>query len=179
MRIERGGLVLRPWETRDVEALARHANDVEVWRNLRDRFPHPYTRAHAQAWIAHCATLAGTPTQFAIEVAGEAAGAVGFDRFEDVHRVGAEIGYWIGRRYWGRGIATAALSAATDHAFTHSDLLRLEATVYEWNPASARVLEKAGYQLEGRLRCYVVKDGRVGDGLRYARIRADWKAASG
>ncbi len=172
MRIELdAGMVLRSWEVRDVDALARHANDREVWLNLRDRFPHPYTREDARRWIALCADEPLHSTHLAIEVDGSAVGAVGFDRREDVHRLTAEIGYWLGRAVWGRGIATRALAAATRHAFERHDLERLEAAVFEWNPASARVLEKAGYEREGRLRRFVLKDGRLGDALLYARLR--------
>ena len=103
MRIELdAGMVLRSWEVRDVDALARHANDREVWLNLRDRFPHPYTREDARRWIALCADEPLHSTHLAIEVDGSAVGAVGFDRLQDVHRLTAEIGYWLGRAVWGR-----------------------------------------------------------------------------
>jgi len=82
-----------------------------------------------------------------------------------VFRRSAEIGYWLGEPFWGRGIATEALGAMTEYAFAHFDICRLEAGVFEWNPASARVLEKNGYVLEGRARLGVVKDGRLGDRL--------------
>ena len=88
-----------------------------------------------------------------------------------MYRRSAEIGYWLGEPFWGRGIATAALRAVTDYAFAQHDLVRLHAAVYEWNPASARVLEKVGYVLEGRLRKSVTRDGQTIDGLLYARIR--------
>lgn len=70
----------------------------------------------------------------------------------DVHRKTAEVGYWLGEPFWGQGIATTTLGALTEYAFANFDLARLEAAVYEWNPASARVLEKCGCVLEGRLR---------------------------
>lgn len=153
-----------------MEDLVRHADDRDVWINLRDRFPHPYTRADARSWIRSAA--AERPTRhFAIEVDGRAVGGIGIHPMTDVHRGTAEIGYWLGREYWGRGIATEAVRALTEHAFASFDLARLEATVYEWNPASARVLEKAGFQLEGRLRKSIIKDGRTIDSLLYARVR--------
>lgn len=88
-----------------------------------------------------------------------------------MHRRSAEIGYWLGEPFWGRGIATAAVIAVTGYAFTRHDLVRLHAGVFEWNPASARVLEKAGYSLEGRLRKSVTKNGETIDQLLYATIR--------
>lgn len=172
MKLDAGeGVLLRSWQSQDADALARHADDREVWLNLRDRFPHPYTRDDARRWIALCADEPLRSTNLAIEVGGEVIGAVGFDRLPDVHRLTAEIGYWLGRAHWGRGIATRALTAATRYAFERFDLERLEAGVFEWNPASARVLEKAGYEREGRLRRAVLKDGRLGDVILYARLR--------
>src|SRR4029078_9643353 len=88
----------------------------------------------------------------------------------DVFHRSAEIGYWLGEPFWGRGIASEVLRAVTDYAWATLDVIRLEAGVFSWNPASARVLEKAGYTLEGRLRQAVVKHGRVGDRLIYGIV---------
>ncbi|WP_394835012.1 GNAT family N-acetyltransferase [Pendulispora rubella] len=162
---------LRPWSAADVDAVARHANDRDIWLNLRDRFPHPYTRADAEMWIAHASK--NEASCFAIEVDGEAAGGLSFQPMGDVERHTAEIGYWLGKPYWGRGIATIAVVAATAYAFEHLGLERIEAGVYEWNAASTRVLVKAGYSFEGRLRRRIVKDQRIGDVLMYARLRGD------
>jgi RimJ/RimL family protein N-acetyltransferase len=171
--IDADGLVLRPWRPRDVDALVRYANNRRIWLNLTDRFPHPYTRTDAEAWIARCAAQAGQATHLAIDVDGVSVGGVGFDRGRDVYRLTADIGYWLAEPFWGRGLATVALRAATTHAFARFDLERLQAAVFEWNPASVRVLEKAGYGFEGRLRRSITKDGRVGDTLLYARLRGD------
>ena len=97
---------------------------------------------------------------------------MGFGILKDVYSKTAEIGYWLGEPFWGRGIATTALKETTAYAFAHFEIERLQAHVFEWNPASARVLEKAGYTLEGRQRRHVFKDGRIGDALLYARLRA-------
>lgn len=163
---------LRRWVQADAEALARLADNREIWLNLRDRFPHPYTRADADGWIAHCEAETGKPTQFAIDLDGVAIGGIGVEIKSDVHRLTAEIGYWIGEPYWGQGIASAAVVEMTRYAFAEFPLERLEALVFEWNPASRRVLEKAGFVLEGRLAWCIVKDGRIGDEFLYARLRA-------
>lgn len=164
---------LRTWRRRDVDSLVRHADDPAVSINLRDRFPHPYTRADAESWI-DLASTQEPPRHFAIVIAGEAAGGIGFDPRTDVYRRTAEIGYWLGRVHWGRGIATEALGAVVDYSFSTFDhLVRLEASVYEWNPASARVLEKVGFHLEARLEKRVVKDGRTIDELLYSLVRSD------
>jgi ribosomal-protein-alanine N-acetyltransferase len=162
---------LRRWVQSDAEALAQLADNRQIWLNLRDRFPHPYTRADADGWIAHCAAESGQPTQFAIDLEGLAIGGIGVEMKSDVHRLTAEIGYWVGEPYWGEGIASAAVVEMTRYAFAEFPLERLEAMVFEWNPASRRVLEKAGYVLEGRLARCIVKDGRIGDGFLYARLR--------
>ena len=161
---------VRSWKWRDRETLVRHANNRNVWINLRDRFPFPYTAADARYWIEN-AVGHKPETNFAIDVAAEAVGAVGFDLQTDVGRRSAEIGYWLGEEFWGRGIATEALIAVTDYAFSNYDICRLYAHVFAWNPASARVLEKAGYEYEGRLRKSVTKDGQTIDQLMYAMIR--------
>jgi RimJ/RimL family protein N-acetyltransferase len=120
--------------------------------------------------VAH-ASAATPETQFAIEAEGEAVGGVGVFLQQDVERYSAEIGYWIGEAFWGRGLATAVVRVFTDYAFDTFELCRIYANVFEWNPASCRVLEKAGYVLEGRLRSSAVKDGFVLDGFLYAKVR--------
>jgi ribosomal-protein-alanine N-acetyltransferase len=110
-------------------------------------------------------------THFAIVVQDQAVGGVGFAIQEDVFRRSAEIGYWLGEEFWGRGIATEAVRAVTEHAFAHHDLCRIYAGVFEWNPVSMRVLEKAGYAYEGRMRRSVTKAGSIIDQMVYAIVR--------
>jgi ribosomal-protein-alanine N-acetyltransferase len=172
MELELSGCRIRSWRDGDQSSLARHANDVQVWRNVRDHFPHPYTVADADAWIAK--VVGHVPeTQFAIEVNGEVAGGVGLMLQEDVARHSAEIGYWLGQAYWGRGLMTEVVRCMTSWGFTSLDLYRVYALVFEWNPASRRVLEKAGYILEGRLRKAALKDGQLLDQFAYAVTRHD------
>jgi [ribosomal protein S5]-alanine N-acetyltransferase len=162
---------LRAWRRSDIPSLIRYANNRRIWLNLRNIFPHPYTLADAERWIAMCESNQERTTSFAIELHDEAVGGISYRLLEDVNCNTAVIGYWLGEPFWGRGIATVALKQATADAFRNFPLERIEATVFEWNPASARVLEKAGYVLEGRLRHSIFKDGRVADSLLYARIR--------
>lgn len=165
--------IVRDWRPDDAASLARHANDRRIWLNLRDRFPHPYTAADATAFLA--AVAATEPrASFAIVVDNRAVGGIGYSRHDDVERVSAEIGYWLGTAFWGRGITTAALGAVTDYAFQqHPELQRIYAVPYAWSRASARVLEKAGYRLEGRMRQSAIKDGQVTDQLLYAVLREE------
>jgi len=168
-RFDLPGCVVRSFDPRDAESLAAHANCRDVWLNLRDGFPHPYTRADAEEFI-HKFRHREPETVFAIAVDGQAVGGIGFRLGEDVERTGAEIGYWLGKAFWGRGIMTQALVAVRDHAIRNHSLTRVFALPFEWNPASFRVLEKSGFVLEGRLRRAVVKDGRVIDQLMYAYV---------
>jgi RimJ/RimL family protein N-acetyltransferase len=110
-------------------------------------------------------------TSYAIVVDGEAVGGIGIVLQPDVFRRSAEIGYWLGEQYWGRGIVTEALRALTEYAFANFDLCRIYAGVFESNPASMRVLEKAGYAFEGRMKKAVTKDGKTMDDFIYAITR--------
>jgi RimJ/RimL family protein N-acetyltransferase len=165
--------VLRPFREADVPSLVKHANDREVWLQLRDRFPHPYTLADARHWLERL-ERSDPLTHFAVEVDGEAAGGIGLEPQVDVHALSAEVGYWLGRAVWGRGVATAAVRALTDFVFERDKWQRLFANVFSTNPASMRVLEKVGYRREGVLRKAVIKDGRVQDQIVYGLTREDW-----
>lgn len=158
---------IRRLKVSDKPELARLANDWEVAKNLRNVFPHPYTDADADAWFGELAKR-DPLTNFAIAVDDQFAGGVGLYLRGDVHYRSAEIGCWLGRDYWGRGIATAAVRAFTRNGFAAHDLLRIYAGVFSWNSASMRVLEKVGYAREGLLRQSVVKDGHILDVVMYA-----------
>jgi len=160
---------IRSWRAEDAAVLPRYANNRNVSRNLRDLFPYPYTEKHAREFIV--SALEQTPeTKFAIEVSGEAVGGIGVRMREDIERYVAKLGYWLGEPFWGRGIASEAVVAITQYGIQEFDLQRIEAGVFEWNPASARVLEKAGYELEATLRRSAVKDGKVIDRWLYAFV---------
>ena len=170
MRIELTQCIIRSWRLDDAPALAQSANNRNVWLNLRDRMPHPYTLADAEAYLRH-ATTADAEETFCIEVDGQVAGAIGLRGKEDVHRFTAELGYWLAEPFWGRGIATEAVRAFVEERLKATSLHRIFAEVFSSNPASVRVLEKAGFEFEGRLRKNVVKDGQILDSLVYARVR--------
>ena len=169
MQLKLRSCEVRSWRTADTEPLARHADNRKIWLNLRDAFPHPYTHHDAREFIRSIRNR--TPeTTFAIAVNDEAVGSVGFVLRPDVERVSAEIGYWLAEPFWGRGIATDALAALTDYAIATHGLTRVYALPFAWNTASCRVLEKAGFILEARLRRSAIKDGQVVDQLQYAFI---------
>jgi ribosomal-protein-alanine N-acetyltransferase len=169
MRLSLTSCTVRSWEPGDVPALVRHANNRRIWLNLRDRFPHPYTSSDGTSFIRR--VRASQPeTTFAIEVDNEAAGGIGFMLQPDVERVSAEIGYWLGEIHWGRGICTDALRAVTQYAIEQHGLTRVFALPFAHNAASCRVLEKAGFVVEGLLRRSAIKDGRTVDQKLYAFI---------
>ena len=167
MQIGITGGTVRSWRYEDRDDIVYHANNRNVWINLRDRFPHQYKVSDARNWLD--LVVGYEPeTNFAIAVNDKAVGGIGFSRLDDVNFRSAEIGYWLGEEFWGRGLATQALVAVTRYAFESTDVCRVFAHVFEWNNASARVLEKAGYTFEGRLKKSVSKDGKIIDQLMYS-----------
>lgn len=160
---------VRSWRAADLDSLVVHANNRNVWINLRDRFPYPYTKSDGHRFI-RAAQKMNPETFFAIAVGDEAVGGVGFVLQGDVERVSAEVGYWLGEPFWGRGIATEALVAVTRYAIEQHGLTRLFAVPFAYNSASCRVLEKARYTLEARLRRSAIKDGVIADQFQYAYI---------
>lgn len=167
MELECGPCRIRSWRDGDEGSLSLHANNRKIWLNLRDRFPHPYTHADAEWWIQHVRELK-PETSFAIDVDGEAVGGISLMLHDDVERCSAEVGYWLGEGYWGRGIATAALRGLTEYAFKEFSLTRVYALPYARNAASIKVLEKVGYICEGVMRRSAIKDGEILDQLMYA-----------
>jgi ribosomal-protein-alanine N-acetyltransferase len=166
-------VTIRPWRPDDRDAVAALANDRRIWINLRDVFPHPYGIDDADRFISMARGMA-PETCFAIEVDGAVAGSIGYTLHQDIERIAAEVGYWVGVPFWGNGIATRAVELVTEAAFSrHPELRRLYALSLTSNPASARVLEKAGYQREALLRQSVIKDGVVHDQWMYARLRTE------
>jgi RimJ/RimL family protein N-acetyltransferase len=167
MEIELEQCTLRGWRLDDVESLVRYANRKSIAQNLRDSFPHPYTVDDAEEWVQ----LAGAQrpqTDFAIEFDGVAVGGVGFEPKTDVFRKTGEIGYWLGEPFWGRGICTEAVRAATRWGLEALGYQRIYAGVFSSNPASMRVLEKAGYEREACLKRAIYKNGKILDEVIYA-----------
>ena len=165
-------IALLPLDPSHAPSLQRHADDEQVWATLVDGFPRPYTLADAQAWCSGGWRDRGVV--WGIAVAGEPIGCVGVQQDPGWLRCNAEVGYWIGRAYWGRGLATEALGLACAWALSNiEDLTRLYAPIFDWNLASQAVARKAGFTLEGRMPRSAIKDGRVIDRVVYARYRDD------
>jgi ribosomal-protein-alanine N-acetyltransferase len=161
---------LRPLLPSDAPAIARHADDEGVVRNLFDGFPHPYTLAHAEAWCGHEHREYGH--SFAIEVGGEAIGCLGINPQQGFLACNAMLGYWIGRAHWGRGIVVDGVLMATAWAWAELPAVtRLFAPIFARNRASQRVAEKAGYVREALLPRSMLKDGVAIDIVQYASYR--------
>ena len=167
---------IRRWRVSDIDSLVRHANNPKIAQHLRDRFPHPYTHRDARDFLLYATGSEKEGANFAIEKDGAAGGAIGFSLGSDVERYSAEVGYWLGEAYWGRGVATEALVLLTEHLFAKMNLLRLFALPFADNAASIRVLEKAGYVREGLLKSGAVKYGTPHDQFLYARVNDGWMA---
>ena len=165
LKLER--CTIREWRLDDAASLAKRANNRRVWIGLRDAFPHPYTIEDAKKFLDRA--INDQPIKnFCIDIDGSAAGGIGIRLGEDVHRHVAGLGYWLAEEFWGHGVMTEAVSAFVNYCFPKFSLNRIFAEAYANNAASARVLEKAGFILEGRLRNNVVKDG---ENSRFASLR--------
>jgi [ribosomal protein S5]-alanine N-acetyltransferase len=164
-----GNYVIRDWQKEDAASIVQYAGNRKIWINLRDAFPHPYTMADAEAFLYRAMQMQ-PGSYFAIVFDSEAIGSIGLMAGTDVHRFTAELGYWLAEPFWGNGIMTAAVRALSEYALQKLGFHRIFAEPYTTNAASARVLEKAGFTLEGIMRASVFKDGRMLDQYLYAKV---------
>ena len=164
-----GDYIIRDWQIEDASSIAKYADNRKIWMNLRDAFPHPYSLQDAEKFVSR--VIGTNPiTIFAIATQTEAIGSIGLTIGTDVHRYTAEMGYWLAEPYWGKGIMTQAVKRLISYGTHDLRLHRIFAEPYTTNPASARVLEKAGFTCEGILRSNVYKDGKVLDQFLYSYV---------
>jgi len=150
MEIQSERLLLRAWRRGDEAALVRHGNNHAVWKNLTDRFPHPYTRKDAATWIRRVRAQGLPPQSLAIVYRDEPVGGVGFERMQDLSHLTAEFGYWISEAFWGRGFATEAALACRDYAFAKLHKPRVISLVRPENEPSQGVARNLGMEIVGR-----------------------------
>lgn len=155
-------IILRPWQKQDAQELAAVANNRNIWNNVRDALPSPYTVMDALQWIAHVNSQQPV-INFAIVCDGKVVGSIGCQTKEDISRKKIEIGYFIGEPYWGKGIATEAVKHLLDFIATRLDVVRIEAHVFAQNKSSMKVLQKNGFYLEGIRRKAVLKNNECID----------------
>lgn len=163
---------IRKWELSDAGNLAAALSNKKIQDNLRDGLPYPYTEQDGADFISDMLSADENETfAFAIIVDNKVIGSIGVFRQGNIHRQTAELGYYIGEEYWGKGIMTEAVKQICEYVFAQSDIIRIYAEPFTYNIASCRVLEKAGFQYEGTLRNNAVKNGNVVDMKMYSRIK--------
>ena len=163
-------ITLKPLQETDILPMATLANNYKIWKMVRDRLPYPYTVQDAADFV--CFTQAEDPIlTLGIFYQDALAGVTSLMPQDDIHRLNAELGYWIGEPFWNKGIATTAVRLMVSYAFDSLLLHRLFAGVFHTNPASMKVLEHAGFQLECIAREAVIKEGMLLDEHRYVLIK--------
>lgn len=169
------GIILRPWSILDAAQLAAIANNKNIADNLRDGFPVPYSLSDAKNWLDIILPENIPPRFFAVTLDKSLIGSVGIVTKGDIYRKNVEIGYFLAEEYWGKGIATKVIKAATSYAFNNFDIVRVYAEPFADNPGSRRALEKAGFSLEATLKRNVVKNGIIKDSCIYSVLKENFK----
>lgn len=149
------------------DVIQQLANSYAIAKNLRDVFPHPYTIEDAVSFL-ELASNGSLGYILGIYDNNTFVGCCSLIPQHDVYRINAEIGYWIGESYWGKGYATEAVKLLIDSAFDELDLLRVYAYVFEYNTGSMRVLEKVGFEKEAIIKYSIIKEGKVFDEHLYS-----------
>jgi len=162
---------LSEWTKQDIDGLVQYANNINVWNTLRDMFPHPYTKKDAEHWIKINESIS-PPQNFAIHVDGTVVGGAGVVVKEDIYRKNAEIGYWLGEPFWGKGIGTEVVRLLTQYTFSHFDVNRIYAEVFSNNPVSMKVLARNGYHEEGIHRQAIIKNNELLDAHLWVKFRS-------
>lgn len=167
-------ITFRCWNLNDLDRLIALGNDAAVARFMSDLFPHPYTREAGEKFIQW--TIQNCPAYIrTILVDGQIAGSIGIHPQSDILRSNAEIGYWLGKEYWGKQIATEAVGKIVPLGFEqYPHIQRIFGRVFGQNPASQKVLEKNGFRLEATFQGTLTKQGVPDDELIYGIRRSDY-----
>ncbi len=163
-------VTIRKLQSSDRLLLAQLANNKNIWNNLRDYIPHPYSENDAEFFI-NLTKKQNPPQSFGIVYKKELCGVISLLIQEDVYKTSAEIGYWIGEPYWIKGIATEAVKEITHYGFENLDIIRIYTGVFEHNIGSMKVLEKNGYHKEGIFKKAVIENGKILDEHRYCILK--------
>ena len=164
---------MRLYRKGDELSLVESASNKKIAKNMFQGFPHPYTLEEAKKWVNLCLkkNKTGPITGFVIDIDGKVAGTVGGEI--DIKRpftIG--FGYWLGEKYWGKGIMSDAVKIFLNYIFKKfKKINRIESNVFPWNKGSQRVLEKNGFKLEGIARKSYLKDDKIIDVYKYAKLR--------
>ncbi len=175
MKIFFEGIILKTWSITDAGQLVLIADNKKIADNIRDGLPSPYTLKDALEWLNLILPENNPPRFFAIESDRQLVGNIGLVSKTNIYRKNLEIGFFISENWWGKGIATRAIKAATSYAFTNFDIVRMYAEVFSDNPGSRRALEKAGFRLEATLRKSIIKNEVIKDSCIYSMLKEDFK----
>jgi RimJ/RimL family protein N-acetyltransferase len=176
MKIIKGkNFILRPLRLSDAKSIAANANDRGVSRGMA-AMPFPYTVEMAKKWVRRAINQGrrkhGCIYRWAIEIDGEAVGIITLhSQKTEWHKHCAELGYWLGKEYWRRGTMTSAVGETIKYGFNQLGFQRIYATVFPFNKASMRVLEKNNFKLEGVLKKNAKKGTRLLDHYLYAKVK--------
>ena len=161
---------LRPYDLSYADAFAQIRNNPAILNNGYDKTPDPFTKQDAIDFIN--IQLTRKPSQrFLIFYDNDLAGEIGITRHDDVHRLCAEIGYFIAEPFWGKGLATEAIKKMTEYTFATFDIIRIIAGVFDFNKASMKALEKNGYYLESIRKKSVIKNGQIMDDYIWVKLK--------
>jgi len=169
------GIILRPWTLSDAPQLALIADNKKITDNLRDGLPSPYSLNDAHDWLNLILPENNPPRFFAITIDKKVIGSIGIVSKTDIYRKNFEIGFFLSENFWGQGIATRAIKAATSYSFRDFDIVRVYAESFSDNIGSRRALEKAGFKLEATLKRNIIKNGIIKDSCIYSVLKEDYK----
>jgi RimJ/RimL family protein N-acetyltransferase len=164
---------IRPFREGDQPDLVDQANNIRIYNNVRNLFPYPYTPDDAQKWVKLNKDL-DPALNMAITVNDRLVGGIGVLLKDDIYCRNAEIGYFLGEKFWGKGITTEAVRQFIAYVFSTFDVNRIFAPTFDYNRGSQRVLEKNGFILEGKFRKSIYKNGRFYDEYVYSLLKEDY-----
>jgi len=163
---------LRKLTENDKYNLAKYANNHDIWLNLTDSFPHPYSLLDAEKFIEFCKDQT-KELNLCIDLNGEFIGMIGIIFNKGIKQKTVDFGYWLAQPYWGQGIMTKCARAFIDYVFESYDIIRFQSIVFDWNKPSIRVLEKLGFIYEGKSQKAIFKDHKITDEHRFALIKSN------
>lgn len=169
------GIILKPWSKSDAIQLAKIANNKKIADNVRDVLPFPYSLKDARKWLNIILPENNPPKFFAIVIDKQLVGSIGIISKTDIYRKNLEIGFFLSENFWGKGIITRAIKAATSYAFREFDIVRIYAETFSDNIGSQRALEKAGFRLEATLKRSIIKNGIIKDSCIYSVLKEEYK----
>ncbi len=161
---------LRDYHLEIAQEFTTYRNNPKIWDNGYDKVPNPFTLKDATKFISNQFDKIPALRKL-IYWNNQFIGEIGITPHQDVFRLGAEMGYFIGEPFWGKGITTEAIRLMVDYVFTTFDIIRIEAGVYDFNKASMRVLEKNGFYLESIKRKSVIKNGVILDDYIWVKLK--------